>query len=273
MTARMNKTNEISLEGMVVHSSKDYTKFRKLIGNRKPVEDNIKRLMASMSKKQLASIGIVNERFEVIDGQNRLEACSRLQIPFNFIIMKNYGIEEVHTLNTNMKNWTNEDYIRQFAQRFEHGESEFQDYFKLVEFIDHHDLKVNMALLLMEDGLKSGSLPLRDGLFTIKTTHEKMIENLLELKDLENELGYKITTQAFWQTYILTKRIEGFDSDKFLLKIKRCKQELEDCRDTPPLLATVFEEAYNTRNRGEQFSISFPVKTMLKRSKRDRDDD
>lgn len=54
---------------------------------------------------------LVNEKFEVIDGQGRLEALKRLEMPVEFIIEEGIGIKECQGLNHYQKNWSTMDYI------------------------------------------------------------------------------------------------------------------------------------------------------------------
>jgi len=257
----------LKLDNVCIESTMDYERFTNIVGNREVSETNVKKLMASMSDEHLASIAIVNEKDEIIDGAHRYEACKNLGVPFNFIIMEGYGINEVHVLNTNMKNWTNDDFVHQFSSRYEDGEKVFIQYFKLVTFMREKNIRLNNALLLLEDGFKSGTQPLRDGTFSILVDIQKAEENLEELIELEKVLGSLILTQTFWQTYIIAKRIDGFDADRFLNKIRRAKSDFETTKDNFRNLLVTFEEAYNT-GRNPDLSIAYKAKQVMKQQRR-----
>jgi len=265
----------LDLENVCIESTMDYNKFSKpMVGNRGTIDANVKRLVSSMSESQLASIAIVNGNNEIIDGQHRYKACKELGIPFNYIVMRDYGIEEVHILNTNMKNWTNEDFVRQFSDRYRDGEEIFVHYYKLVQFMDSHDLKLNNALLLMENGLKSGSKFLRDGSFSITAPREIALENLEELIDLEKMLGTNITSQAFWQTYIIFKQIKDFDSVKFISKVKRAKEDLTVTKDNFKYYALMFEDIYNFMiSDDKKVNLAFPAKKIYALAKKTHNSD
>ena len=256
----------LRMKDVCIESTMDYNRFKIMTGNRGVLDSNVKRLVASMSNKQLASIAIVNDKDEIVDGQHRYKACEQLGIPFHYIVMKDYGIDEVHILNTNMKNWTNEDFVHQFSDRFIDGEKAFLHYFELVGFMEEHNLKLNNALMLLEDGMKSGSVPLRDGVFTITTEKEQALENLGELIALEKVLGSKAMSQAFWQTYIISKQVQGFNADKFLLKMRRAKDKLDRTPDTFIAYTRLFEEAYNA-GRGTDLNLAFSAKAIYKSAK------
>jgi len=257
----------LNLENVCIESTTDYGRFKAMVGNRGTIDANIKKLVASMSEQHLASIAIVNGDDEIIDGQHRYKACEELGIPFNYIVMPDYGIEEVHTLNSNMKNWSNEDFVRQFSDRYKDGEEIFINYYKLVQFMDNHELKLNSALLLLEGGLKSGSIHLRNGAFTISETREDALENLEELIDLQKTLGSNLTSQAFWQTYIICKKVKGFDSSRFLNKIKRAKSELDEVKDQFGFYVTAFEDAYNYHS-SSPLNLAFTAKSIFKQAKK-----
>lgn len=65
----------------------DYEGFKRVIGNRRVMEERVTKILASIDKIGYIPIPlIVNEKMEVIDGQGRLEACKRRGLPVNFII-------------------------------------------------------------------------------------------------------------------------------------------------------------------------------------------
>ncbi len=267
----------LNLEGVCIESTMKYDRFTNIVGNREISTDNVKRLVASMGDKHLASIAIVNGKDEIIDGAHRYRAAKELGLPFNFIVMRKYGIEEVHRLNSNMKNWSNEDYVHQFSDRYENGEHIFINYFRLTEFMKSHTLPLNKALLLLESGVKSGSIPLRAGTFKIYEDKEKASENLSNLMELEKELGSKIMTQSFWQTYILMTQLEGFDEARFLNKAKRSIGDLTSTKDTVKHLSAAFEEVYNhSYSESKELNIAFAVRQLaakLKKSRHVEDED
>jgi len=256
------------LENVCIESSTDYKSFKTLIGNRPVNSTNVRKLVASMSTSQLASIGVVNKNKEVIDGRHRLEACKELKLPFYYITMPDYGIEEVHVLNTNMKNWTNEDFVRQFADRFMHGEHIFKDYKVLVDFMDDEKLKMGNALALLENGRKSGTEQLREGTFKVLSVMEVAYKNLEELKDLESELGTKMTTTVFWQCYVLSKQVKGFSGAIFLRKSKMGKAEIESTKNSIEHMLSTFEDVYNHKNRNP-IALAFDATRIYRESRHD----
>jgi len=98
-----------------VKETNDYSMFRTLEGNRHLNKLHVKRLKESFQKAYLLSPIIVNEKFEIIDGQHRFEAAKQLGVPINFLIAPKYGLKEAQMLNENMKNWKKEDYLNAYC--------------------------------------------------------------------------------------------------------------------------------------------------------------
>lgn len=99
-----------------VFVTEDYSKFKKLDGNRDVTDMRVNKI-----KKSIEKIGyvhnpiVVNEKHEVIDGQGRLQALKELQMPVEYIIAPGTGINECREMNINMSNWTTKDYIESYA--------------------------------------------------------------------------------------------------------------------------------------------------------------
>jgi hypothetical protein len=98
-----------------VQTSSDYAKFKTLIGNRKPNELHIKRLISSFKERYLFSPILVNEKMQIIDGQHRFLSAKELNLPINYLVVEGYGLEEVQILNTNSANWKKEDYLKAYC--------------------------------------------------------------------------------------------------------------------------------------------------------------
>lgn len=97
----------------------NYSSFKKLKGNRSlQKESDINNLVESLRNFGWIGPAVeVNENMEVIDGQNRIEACKRLGIPVIYEIKEGQGIKECIALNTNKKNWAIDDYVHSYAEQ------------------------------------------------------------------------------------------------------------------------------------------------------------
>ena len=114
---------------IVVSSTTDYGQFKYISGNRILSEPNINSIATQIRQRGQQQPIIINERYEIIDGQHRLEACKKLKIAVEYIKRKGATIEDVISTNIVGKKWGVEDYIHRFATEGN------QDYIDLVKFI------------------------------------------------------------------------------------------------------------------------------------------
>lgn len=114
-----------------IYKTTDYNKFKKLIGNREVLAPRVNAIKSSIERIGYCTNPIlVNENFEVIDGQGRLEALKELGMPVLYIIEEGLTIEDCMGMNIGMKNWTLNDHIESYKSQG------YQSYVNLVETTD-----------------------------------------------------------------------------------------------------------------------------------------
>ncbi len=113
-----------------VRETKDYSKFKLIGGNRRINLLHVRRLVESFKLNHLVSPIIINEKFEIIDGQHRLKASLETRSPVYYIVVPGYYIEEVQIYNVNQKNWTKMDYLKLYCDKG------MPEYLKCREFMD-----------------------------------------------------------------------------------------------------------------------------------------
>lgn len=100
---------------ITVYATTDYEIFKKLDNNREP--KSVKKIMKSIEKVgYIPSPLLCNEKMQVIDGQNRLEALKQLQLPVYYYVVEGIGIDEARQMNLNRQNWKPMDYIKSYAK-------------------------------------------------------------------------------------------------------------------------------------------------------------
>lgn len=101
-----------------IEITNDYKKFKKLLGNRKVADSRVRKIINSIEKVgYIINPIIVNENYEVIDGQGRLEALEKLDLPVYYIVQNGIGIKECISMNIQQANWSFLDYIESYATR------------------------------------------------------------------------------------------------------------------------------------------------------------
>ena len=166
---------------MEILQTTDYEIFKKVTGNREIDTSHVYRLATSIEKKNMLDVRpiIVNERMEVVDGQNRLEAAKLIGCPIYYVVSRGADYTEVALLNSNQKNWSQADYLRMYAKQG------YPHYKRLLQFVERHkDLNVSSILLAFHTGDSEGrfNVVFRDGGFKFNRDELTLESDLLMLK-------------------------------------------------------------------------------------------
>ena len=154
-----------------IYVTKDYDSIKHISGNRAINPNNVEKIKQSMSEKQLIVAAVVNENMEIIDGQHRHEACRQLGLPFYYYIVDGYQLADVQRMNTNMKNWTLNDFMDTYLDLYKLGHHEYKGYMELKVFMQDYGLSLQTALALAntkigkhayEETFKTGNFIFRD---------------------------------------------------------------------------------------------------------------
>ena len=236
-----------------VHTTKDYSLFKTLNGNRDVNQLHLTRLKESMKKNHLTTIIMVNENFEIIDGQHRFLISQELKLPINYIISKNYGLNEVQILNAHMKNWTIVDYVNGYC------DLGFKDYEIYRKFINEYGFTNHVALVLLSGESIRGTSEV-----SITT---KFKEGKFKINDLNNskKMADKIMMiEPYYKGFLRRSFIyalkgmfknENFEFTEFLAKLKQQPTTLQDCTNVLQYKSLI-EEIYNYRRR-EKINLRF----------------
>ena len=103
-------------ESVKVLQTKDYDQFSFIDGNRDINKENLTRIKQSMNEKYIPVPIIVNDKYEIIDGQHRFLAAKSLNLAIYFIIIPNLKLEDVQRLNTNSANWAYKQYLQSYCK-------------------------------------------------------------------------------------------------------------------------------------------------------------
>lgn len=164
-----------------VYSTEDYSVFKKLNGNREVLEFRKKRIIESIVERGwIRNPIVVNQKFEVIDGQGRLEALQELKMPVEYVIAPNATINDCVALNLKQSNWRYIDFIKCFADM---GREDYKILLGLYGKYEHlTETCVNtLAGRANVDGA-TGSKEIKTGCFSI---HDR--ENLEDLMQFANK--------------------------------------------------------------------------------------
>lgn len=233
-----------------VWSSRDYTKFKLIAGNRAVNRAKVESLMESIEKNPLAKPIDVNENFEIIDGQHRLEAWRELGMPVIFIVHPGWGLIQVPILNSNQNNWKTTNFVDSFIQQ---GKKEYEVY---QEFADRWGFGPGVNIMLLCGGdvsaggggkTKKNLDKFRSGDFRV-TSLTFANETARKVTDFKPHYdGYKGRTFVAAMTRLFKKT--AYDHKVMLTKVSYQSQKIKPCT-TIDLYYDMMKDIYNYKNQG-----------------------
>ena len=149
---RYNQGEDTKINSDVMKSS-DYEKFSILEQNRVVNDKHVNELVVSIQNSGQLTPIIINEKFEIIDGQHRFDACKILKIPVMYLISYKTSINEVILMNNTQKSWKLHDYLRCFSDKKWDNHEIYQ---KVDKFMREHDLKLTTCIVLLSEGTGNG---------------------------------------------------------------------------------------------------------------------
>lgn len=225
-----------------VYVTKDYSIFKRLVGNRDIPESRISKIVESIQ-----TIGwvhnpiIVNEKMEVIDGQGRLTALQRLKMPIEYVIAEGAGNKECIYMNMNMVNWKLPDFIKSYAEQ---GNENYQRLLSLMQRYANGNLDIiSTAVYRLSKSkhkdIKQGTLQLTEDQYRAAIPRLEYIKPILEEIDDKKLPGSMVTLM---QTLIYYYDYPEVDKNRLRYSVEKyiynatpwvlntdCEREVENC--------------------------------------------
>lgn len=226
----------------MVMETNDYDKFKFILQNRQP--DHVKALAQSFKDRYVPNAILCNEKYEIIDGQNRFLAAKELGLPIFYYCIENLGIYDVASLNSYGKNWSPIDFINMWAAL---GKDEYK---KILSFCKMYpDISLSSVLMILSDsiaaqqgvvgtdsgvmkyGVNSRKNKLKSGDFEIKDLNHAhfVARSIMQYKPLVRP-GVQIYKQsAFISALIQLLRKSYFDNNEMVRKALRIPSMFYRC--------------------------------------------
>ena len=224
-----------------VRITTDYFLFSPIDGNRNLNLLHLNKLKKSMAENYLYTVIIVNEKKQIIDGQHRFQCCKELNLPVYYIECEGYGLEEVHILNQNSKNWNADDYLEGYCKLG------YDHYIEYSKFKNKFGFGHNECMLLLGDlGTGQNVNEFYSGNFKIKNFRQaySIASKLVQIGKYYE--GYK--RRSFIRTMNDIFKNPQFDFEQFLQKLRIQPTALQDCNNIDQYKLLI-EEIYNYRTR------------------------
>lgn len=240
MPRKLLKNNEPRVDPRQVDVTTEYDVFRRMPGNRAVSENHVRNLMNAMRENDLFTPILVNQNFEVVDGQHRLEARKRLGLPVPYYWTEGLALPEVQRLNSTQKGWVNDDYVEAYIELGN------QNYITYKWFRSKYSLPHIPTVWLLTGGdhhrvsekFKCGDFKVRD------------LEGAKEKASMLAELAPHFShwkDAPFVKAFLICLNRTGFEFTVLLHRVKQNPTMLKPCTTMDGYMLLI-EEVYNYRS-------------------------
>lgn len=207
----------------VIKKTAVYSTFEHVKGNRKLNQSHIKRLEEAIGEDANVikyNPILVNNRFEIIDGQHRFEAIKNLNLPVYYMEVDGLDLHDAQNLNKLSKPWNPTDYAKSYADL---GNTSYAAYLDLKrEFGLNHDILLRYISLdepITGEMFRSGKLVCYDFAQTFN-----MCSDLVEIGKFYPRYKTRSFALAFKQIWDNDK----YSQDRMIKKLEQKPNSIED---------------------------------------------
>lgn len=236
----------------VVQSSTDYDQFQFIDANRELARGHIETL-----KNAFEEVGnltrvqpiLVNDQYQIIDGQHRFIACKELGLPIYFTMVDGLGVREARSMNILHKNWDSDDFARSYALT---GDTNYQTYLDLKD--DYGFAHSILLYAINGTDIKGSFKGFREGNLVIGDL--PTIRKRLDILASIGEHTSLVSNREFGQSIIRISETEGYDHKRMLTKLAAHADTLKrmgTMEDNIRQLEDVYNYKVAQRNRARFF--------------------
>ena len=223
-----------------VRETYEYDLFSFLDGNRPVNSSNYKELKASMTEKYLMCPIIVNENYEIIDGQHRYSACKELGLPVYYIVCEGYGIEQVKRANIVSKTWKKQQFLDMYLAE---DKEEYKIFNSLIQTYNIPiAVLIKMFAVIRKVPVTKVSLEFEEGEFVAS----EAMQIMKFMDDLEDFSGFKeYKTSNFITAFMKLYFRPDYSHEKMVSKLARRGSVLEPKTTINDYLNILCNEIYS----------------------------
>lgn len=244
----------VSQKNYDIKSTTEYDRFTSLTGNRDPRSLHLRRLIESFKKRYLFSPIIVNELYEIIDGQHRFWAAKELGLPVYYIVVQGYGLEEVQILNSNSADWKKLEYLKSYC------DLGIKSYLWMQEFMVHYpDFGISVSEQLLTNAVSGANYMQNKHMGGRKKTFQEgglLIKDLkLAYENADKVMMFKPYYDGYNRSSFVTALIgffknENYNHEEMIGKVAQQPSAITHCA-TAMQYKILLEEIYNYKRRNK----------------------
>lgn len=240
-----------------VMRTRNYEQFKTLLGNRLDAEVRGKTIARSIQENgYIFNPIVVNENYEVIDGQGRLCALKSLNLPVDYIVVSGLKVKDCITLNIYQKSWNLIDYIKSYAEMGNSSYMRLSNLISKYKAIPYTTVIFSVTETLggssKNADIKSGLLELDEETYSKAQSRLNYVMNFIDTMNATNK-GNK--------NYIMRAIIFAYDQPE--IDNERLLETFKRLYNTKVAAAFVdidgalksLSACYNFKSRGERVSL------------------
>ena len=191
----------------------------------------------------------------VIDGQHRLEAAKKLNLPIYYIITSKIKDKDIEGINSLQDKWTLYDAMRSHRKN---DESVNQHDYKVIDaFVRNHGIPITTALIMLSSSdvsSASQSHKFRKGEFKVTGSLQEAESLMQKVNDILPFFNYA-KGRSFISAVKTISQIEEYDHRRMVNSIKCQRDKIYRCSDRISYIR-MLEGIYNF-NRQESNRVRF----------------
>lgn len=232
-----------------IQKTRNYSIFKFMKENRDINEVHLKKLIDSMREKYIPVPIIVNDSYEVIDGQHRLTACEELNLPVYYIVVKKASLKDVHRLNSNSRDWKWRDYLESFCKAGN------QNYKIFRSIMNENGFAFDQTFCILAGHARSTEhrIAFERGDFVIPD-YDKSMELLNKIKMISRYYD-NWNRRNFVYCMLHVFKNPGYNHDEFMTKLSYQSTRLVDCLKTEEYIELI-EKIYNYNRKGKKVILT-----------------
>ena len=245
-----------------IYRTEDYGKFKRLDGNRKVPETRVRKIIDSIkSVGYVHSPILINDRYEVIDGQGRLEALKRLGLPVEYFIQEGIGIEECIALNIYQTNWSIEDYVDSYAETGNNSYIYFQQLMKA-----YKEMNIRCLYNAVTGKAEVGHKDIKSGKLQCGRDEYEAAMKILDYEERFKECLSRVkgNKDYYYISLGFCYGLSDIDNERLAERMNTMRSTIIDINNMENALKEV-ERIYNYRGREKVYILTEYKKAMDRR--------
>lgn len=210
--------NNIITTGSTYRTSDYYSLFCRLEGNRPVLTARVQKILLSIKRDgYIFNPLVVNEKYQIIDGQGRFEALKTLGLPIDYVVAPGTGRAECITLNAYNTKWTTLDFISSY------GEDSNINYLRLLSIINSFpDIRFQVKVMVTFGRASIPSEIIKRGKLIVTEEMQSDAENMLLFLSRFSSAIRRVRGRTEYYYFALAfARRNGADEDRLLKCFER----------------------------------------------------